>query len=566
MQMHRIVAAIATLVMGLPATGSAQSAGAIVYVRENNVWVTTASGVGAHAVTHDGGYGSPSLADDGTIGVLRHAGREALFVRVDQTGRVLSSFSWAESPSLLSFARISPNGRLFAFEFAGTCAGFSTLSAYTLRPCTRTLVTASDRWAAVDTTPRATSEDRGYPSWLGSARVLLAGPGNRHGLQAYTLGVTPGAGGLQGYFTDDGGQIGMAEVSRDGRNMVAVRRQHGVDNMGNDHKGLWEVVVYASDPTRKVELRARHVGVGAVSTATISPEGRFIAFADGEGLKVAAVAAARATVVDRFGKEPSWGAFAASQPALEPSASTPTDAPVAPPPSSQVSATPLRGASADALTAVPVAEPGLIPSTMRDAPAQNATSLTFPPKRRYKNHAHVHQRYDKFSDTSSVSVTITHSPGLLQSLYKTTVYADLAVTFAGQMPSTPPEPVTMVVRLSDLSSVSTLGADSAKKKAQAAGATQAKVAFVVDDTARFAVDATPLGVRVVPWGDSTGVFRIEEAVRVQLPIGTLLRLANAGRRVDARWRTTTFSIVSDELDALRDFASRLAPVAAATKP
>jgi hypothetical protein len=36
--------------------------------------------------------------------------------------------------------------------------------------------------------------------------------------------------------------------------------------------------------------------------------------------------------------------------------------------------------------------------------------------------------------------------------------------------------------------------------------------------------------------------------------------------VDARWRTTTFSIVSDELDALRDFASRLAPVAAATKP
>ncbi|MGZ8634512.1 MAG: hypothetical protein ACXWZZ_11765, partial [Solirubrobacteraceae bacterium] len=61
-----VVAAAA--VVALAATASADS---IVYVKDGNVWLTSPDAARQYQVTFDGGYSSPSQADDGTIVALR---------------------------------------------------------------------------------------------------------------------------------------------------------------------------------------------------------------------------------------------------------------------------------------------------------------------------------------------------------------------------------------------------------------------------------------------------------------------------------------------------------------
>src|SRR3954449_9171271 len=98
------------------------SADSIVYVKEGNVWLTSPDGAKQVQVTTDGGYESPSQADDGTIVALR----AKQFVRMDRTGHQLNApVDGMGSPSTNTTGnffgpyepRVSPDGKRIAYWF-----------------------------------------------------------------------------------------------------------------------------------------------------------------------------------------------------------------------------------------------------------------------------------------------------------------------------------------------------------------------------------------------------------------------------------------------------------------
>jgi hypothetical protein len=74
----------ATLGLFLAAAAPA-AADSIVYVKQGDLYLTSPDGSRGYQLTRDGGYSSPSQADDGTIGAIR----DKQFVRLGRSGRPL---------------------------------------------------------------------------------------------------------------------------------------------------------------------------------------------------------------------------------------------------------------------------------------------------------------------------------------------------------------------------------------------------------------------------------------------------------------------------------------------
>src|SRR3954468_8682257 len=109
----------AALALTIAAPAHADS---IVYVKDGNVFLTSPDGAKQVQVTSDGGYESPSQADDGTIVALR--GKQ--FVRMDSAGKQLNApVDGMGSPATNSSGtfygpyepRVSPDGKRIAYWF-----------------------------------------------------------------------------------------------------------------------------------------------------------------------------------------------------------------------------------------------------------------------------------------------------------------------------------------------------------------------------------------------------------------------------------------------------------------
>src|SRR3954454_8501680 len=99
----------------LPTVAAADS---IVYVKDGNVWLSSPDASKQYQVTFDGGYSSPSQANDGTIAAI-HARQ---LVRLDRSGHVLSAIDAIGTGNNANFygpyeARISPDGSKIAYWF-----------------------------------------------------------------------------------------------------------------------------------------------------------------------------------------------------------------------------------------------------------------------------------------------------------------------------------------------------------------------------------------------------------------------------------------------------------------
>jgi hypothetical protein len=109
---------IATMSLFLAAAAPA-AADSIVYAKQGNLYLTTADGSRTRQLTTDGGYASPSQADDGTIGAIRNK----QLVRLSPDGRLLNAPIPAMGTSGRGAiggpyeARISPDGTRFAYYF-----------------------------------------------------------------------------------------------------------------------------------------------------------------------------------------------------------------------------------------------------------------------------------------------------------------------------------------------------------------------------------------------------------------------------------------------------------------
>jgi WD40-like Beta Propeller Repeat len=113
-----VLLAAAALATGAAAATTAH-ADSIVYVKQGNLFLTSADGAKGYQLTYDGNYSSPSQADNGTIGALH--GKQ--LVRMDRSGKLLNApIDAMGSDRAHGIAgpyepRISPDGTRFAYWF-----------------------------------------------------------------------------------------------------------------------------------------------------------------------------------------------------------------------------------------------------------------------------------------------------------------------------------------------------------------------------------------------------------------------------------------------------------------
>lgn len=302
-----------------PAPRSA-SVGTLVFIKDDNVWLSNGDGSAARQVTTDGTaikpYVSPSQSDDGIIA----AGRVEEIVRMDQAGHVLNRIDPDPLPSsvnghlvdgnLLDVA-ISPDGSLIAYAMAtflspgGASPGYRYATAYT----------AADRL-----TPAAQHGTTYYwgPTWVGNGRTLQGG-----GYGSQVMIDDLGAGDPVHWFDDTdivgddiytlSTDIDQAVLSRDGSYVAAVR---GYDE---DSAIAWyrvngdAVHGMPTIPTPVCELPGAFV-----TSPTWAPDGGALAWSSPEGIwsrSGVEDCAAAAELIVPGGSEPSWSPAPLAPPA-----------------------------------------------------------------------------------------------------------------------------------------------------------------------------------------------------------------------------------------------------------
>src|SRR4051794_703748 len=164
------LAALACLALASPA-----AADSIVYVKDGNVWLTNGDASKQYQVTSDGGYSSPSQADDGTIVALQ-GGK---LVRLNRSGTQLNApvAGIGSPPDTANFfgpyePRVSPDGTKIAYWFGEYDEYYSSgCNCYLFHRETRSTWSYADHF----TDPTGDSEylkGVSQPEWLTDDRVL----------------------------------------------------------------------------------------------------------------------------------------------------------------------------------------------------------------------------------------------------------------------------------------------------------------------------------------------------------------------------------------------------------
>jgi len=297
-------ALLAALAVAVPAAAD----GSLTYVKDSNVFVSAPDGSGARQLTSDGGYQSPSQADDGTVVAARQTqenGRTPRRLhRMDRDGRLLNApvvtvpvdNSYYVGPLQ---PKVSPDGRYVAYHYFYN----GPLSD---NPLPRTSISHSDR----DTlNGEITSTLGSYmnPSWLQDGRLTTWYAAERtYHADVYTIDGDS----VTNWFGDaDVSPLLLdGEVSKAGDRLAAL---------GNDSLRLYEI---PGGPTNEPQFRCA-IADAAIKQPTWSPDGRSLAYETPDGIHVVALddlgdcASARRTLVVPGGADPDWGAAAPPAPA-----------------------------------------------------------------------------------------------------------------------------------------------------------------------------------------------------------------------------------------------------------
>lgn len=153
-----------------PAAVTPSTAGSVVFIRANNVWIARPDGSAARRLTSNGTaanpYRYPSEDDAGAVVALRGNA----ITRLDQAGHVLASFTVPVPGLGVDFASVSPDGSTIAYSW---------LSAYTdcsFTPCHTFFehslsYTSATRSHTVNGGPG----DVQWASWVTNRRVVVGG-------------------------------------------------------------------------------------------------------------------------------------------------------------------------------------------------------------------------------------------------------------------------------------------------------------------------------------------------------------------------------------------------------
>jgi hypothetical protein len=223
----RLALALAATVPAALIGAAPGQADSIVYLREGNVWLTSPDGARQYQVTFDGGWDSPSQADDGTI----VAAKGRLLVRMDRSGRRLGTPVTALGGATDTIPgenfkiwgpfdpHVSPDGRQIAYW--ATAYDVSSTSQIIWNSFRDVSVAVPSDHEVPLTRDRFVTSVR-TPSWMNDDRVLVGGSGlTNPSFQTWQ----PGRGDdyLQWWFRNVNAIEKDAELSPDGRKIVAGR-------------------------------------------------------------------------------------------------------------------------------------------------------------------------------------------------------------------------------------------------------------------------------------------------------------------------------------------------------
>lgn len=306
--------------------------GSIVYLRQGNIWTFTPSTGVRRQLTQDGGYRSPSLADDGTIGAVQTVAGRSHFVTIRPDGQK-RAFPPGEIINLVH-AELSPDGSLFAFAYV-------VVTPLGPNPA-RVGLTFSDRWAAAGVAGGSWgrfSSSYYHARWMTAERLILSGGG------AYPYLVRGAKSGWEGegspyQFEIPGLRYETYDIARNGARFLVIGATYQIVGYEEQITG-WHAIAYrpARPEERAVaefsleEMRAcrgdstARFGGGKCAVGwipeggfplegepqggAISPDGRAMAFADAQGLWVTSGmgSSMRAFNVDPQGSYPEWSPF-----------------------------------------------------------------------------------------------------------------------------------------------------------------------------------------------------------------------------------------------------------------
>lgn len=287
---HRTGIAALALTATLAAAGVAH-ADSIAYVKDGDVWLSTADGSRQYRVTATGGYSDVSQADDGTMialaGVRLH--------RLSRTGEVLADF---DTP--VSDTRPPGGGKAFHGPFDPAISPDGSKVAYTYYYVANsqnpscfppTCFTASieggtgysfaDRQTAWDVAGLGRHSGWLHPAWIDDDDVMLSEPTHKafnHDVITDTLGdgVVP----VKDWFSDLGTtRLGGGDITRQRTALAFVG--------GDGDSQLRVMAMQGPEPAKPAVCFFYGPPAGAYDSPTFSPSGRALAFADADGVKVA---------------------------------------------------------------------------------------------------------------------------------------------------------------------------------------------------------------------------------------------------------------------------------------
>ena len=328
------------LLIGVPAA----QADSIAYVKDGNVWLSTSDGARQVQVTQTGGYTDVTQADDGTMiglnGVRLH--------RLARDGKLLADFDTPVSSTSpgKSFhgpfdPAISPDGSKVAYTYYWMSQGSSP----TCYP-PQCAVAYNEGGTGYSHADRQTGwEEIGkhsgwrHPAWVDDDTVMLANPTHLPNRDVVLDTISDGPPGMaHNWFSDTvqgNPHVSGGDITRDKRKL-AFQTGENDSTLSIYYVPLFPTSFPDGEPQSGSDphicYRYSNPDGGRFSQPTFSPDGGQVAWAEGNGVHIAAVpafasgcstdgATASAPLVIPGASEPDWG------PADVPVAA----APVAPP-------------------------------------------------------------------------------------------------------------------------------------------------------------------------------------------------------------------------------------------